>query len=130
MGRGRPKLVRNRQSSDSPGGHHKQASRKQLLDLGPLATVAENMTNEDVDRAIEDAEKDNTEIHIKEIKGKVFQNKYETPKRGEEEEKVGKMHENFQLELRSNLSSSIEIEQETKEQNLRRSKRLKKKFDR
>ena len=59
------------------------------------------MTNEDVNRAIE------------------------TPKRGEkEEEETEKMDKNSELELLSNLSSSTEIEQETKEHNLRRSKRL------
>ena len=50
------------------------------------------MTTEDVDRAIEDAERDNTETHIKDINGKVFRSIFETPKRGEEEEeKIGKL---------------------------------------
>ena len=57
------------------------------------------MTNEDVDRAIEDAQKANTEIRNKDINGNVFQNNFETPKRGEEEK---------ELELLSNLSSSAE----------------------
>ena len=78
------------------------------------------MTNEDVDRAIEDAKKANTELHIRDKNGKVFRNNYETPKRGEEEE-IWKPDENSELELLSNLSTSIEIEQKTKEHNLRRS---------
>ena len=53
--------------------------------------------------------------------GKVSHNVTNTPKRGEEEEDE---LENSELELLSNLSSSTEIEQENKEHNLRRSKRL------
>ena len=80
-----------------------------------MTTVAENMTNEDVDRAIEDAQKADTELHNKDTNGKVFQTNFETPKRGEkEEEETEKMDETFELELRSNLSSSTEIEQETR----------------
>ena len=88
------------------------------------------MTNEDVDRAIEDAEKAKTEIHNKDINGKVFQNKFETPKRGEEGEEKGKLDEDSELEQLSNLSSSTEIEQESKEHNLRRSKRVTNKSNR
>ena len=84
MERGRRKLIRKRQSSNSHRGSP-QAGQSQAT-TGPLTIVAENMTNEDVDRAIEDAEKANTKIHVKDINGKVFQNKFETPKRGEEEE--------------------------------------------
>ena len=78
------------------------------------------MTSAGVDRAIEDARKADTELHIKDINGKVYQNTLETPKRGEEEEELGKLDENTELELLTNLSSSTEIEQETKEHNLRR----------
>ena len=74
------------------------------------------MTSEAVDRAIEDARKADTEIHIKDTNGKVFQNTLKTQKRGkeEEEEELGKLDENSELELSSNLRSSTEIEQETK----------------
>ena len=79
------------------------------------------MTSEVVDGAIEDARKADTEIHCKVINGKVF----EKTKRGEEkEEELGKLDANSELELLNNFSSSTEIEQETKEHNLRRSKRL------
>ena len=88
-----------------------------------MTIVAENMTSKAVDRAIEDARKADMEIHIKDTNGKVFQNTLKTPKRGKEEE-LGKLDENSELELLSNLSSSTEIEQETKEHNLLRSKRL------
>ena len=86
-----------------------------------MTIVTENMTTEAVDRAIEDARKADTEIHLKDPNGKVCHNITKTPKRGEEEEDE---LENSELELLSNLSSSTEIEQETKEHNLRRSKRL------
>ena len=118
MGRGRPMLIRNRQSSDSPTP---QVGQSQST-IGPLTIVADNMTNEDEDRAIEDAKKGDTELLIKDINGKIFQNSFETPKRGEkEEEEIEKLDEKSEQELLSNLSSSTEIEQETKEHNLRRS---------
>ena len=79
------------------------------------------MTTEAVDRAIEDAREADTEIHIKSPNGKVFHNITKTRKRGEEQEDA---IENSEPELLSDLSSSTEIEQETKEHNLRRSKRL------
>ena len=60
------------------------------------------MTSEAVDRAIEDTKKADTELHIKDINGKVFQNNSETPERGEEEEEIGKLDENSELELLSN----------------------------
>ena len=79
------------------------------------------MTTEAVDRAIEDARKADTKIHLKDPNGKVSHNITKTPKRGEEEEDE---LENSELKLLSNFSSSTEIEQETKKYNLRRSKRL------
>ena len=123
--RGRPKLIRNRQRSDSPGGGSPQTVESKTT-LGPMTIVAENMTSEVVDRAIEDARKADTEIHIKDTNGKVFQNTLKFPKRQkeeEEEEEPGNMDGNSELELLSNLSSSTEIKQKTKEYTLRRSKR-------
>ena len=79
------------------------------------------MTSEAVDRAIEDARETETEIHLKDPNGKASHNEIKSPKKGEEEEDE---LENSELELLSNLSSSTEIEKETKEHNLRRSKRL------
>ena len=58
-----------------------QAGQSQAT-IGTLTIVAENMTSEDVDRAIGDAEEANTEIHIKYINSKVFKTKIESPKRG------------------------------------------------
>ena len=47
-----------------------------------MTIVKEIMTSEAVDRATEDARKADTEIHIKDTNGKVFQNTSKTPKRG------------------------------------------------
>ena len=80
-----------------------------------------NMTTEAVDRAIEDAREADTEIHLKDSNGKVSHNIIKSPQRGEEKEDE---LEKSEIELLSNFSSSTEIEQETKEHNLRRSKRL------
>ena len=85
-----------------------------------MTIVTENMTTEAVDRAIEDAREADTEIHLKDSNGKVSHNVIKSLKKEEEEEDE---LENSELELLSNLSSSSEIEQETKEHNLRRSKR-------
>ena len=100
LGRERPKLIRNSRSSGSPGASS-QAGQSQTT-IGPLTIVAENMTSEAVDRAIEDTKKADTELPIKDINGKVFQNNSETPERGEEEEEIGKLDENSELELLSN----------------------------
>ena len=89
---------------------------------GPLSLEATNMTHEDIDCPIKDAREANAEIHIRDSNGKVFQNNFESPTRGEEEEEISKIDETSDLELLSNLSSSTEVEQETKEHNLRRSK--------
>ena len=120
FGRGRPlKSVKNRSSSASPGGSSPTVQLQTTF--GPMIIVTENMTTEAVDRALEDAREADTEIHLKDSNGKVSHNIIKSPKRGEEEEDE---LENSELELLSNLSSSTEIEQETKEHNLRRSKRL------
>ena len=86
-----------------------------------MTIATEHMTTEAVNRAIEDAREADAEIHLKDSSGKVSHNMIKSPKRGEEEKDE---LENVELELLSNLSSSTEIEQETKEHNLRRSKRL------
>ena len=84
------------------------------------------MTDAEIDRVIEDARRANTELHLKDKNGKVIQNNYQSPKGGEEDnvENSYTEQDTSELELLNNLSSSTEIEQETKEHNLRRSKRL------
>ena len=124
IGRGRPKLIRNRQNSGSPGETH--TSPDQQSSIGPLTVVTENMTDAEIDPVIEDARRANIELHLKDNNGKVIQNNYQSPKGGEEDNVENSYNEQdtSELELLSNLSSSTEIEQETKEHNLRRSKRL------
>ena len=117
FGRGRPKLVRNRQSPCSLTGSTDS--------LGPLTIITENMTDTDIDRIIEDAKQNDTELFIKDLNGKVTYNYNNTVYGGEENEEKNNLEtETSDLELISNLSSSTEIEQETKQHNLRRSKRL------
>ena len=93
--------------------------------LGPLTIITENMTDTDIDRIIEDAKQNDTELFIKDLNGKVTHNYNNTVHGGEENKEKNNLEtETSDLELISNLSSSTEIEQETKEHNLRRSKRL------
>ena len=106
-------------SSASPEGSPQTVQSQDTFGL--MTIVTENMTTEAVDRAIEDPREADTEVHIKDLNGKVSHNNTKTPKRGEEEEDE---LENSEPELLSDLSSRTEIEQETKEHNLRRSKRL------
>ena len=65
FGRGRPKLVRNRQSPGSPTGSTDS--------LDPLTVITDNMTDMDIDRVIEDARKTDNEVFIKDSNGKVTQ---------------------------------------------------------
>ena len=86
-----------------------------------MTIVTEHITTEAVNRAIEGAREADAEIHLKDSSGKVSHKMINSPKRGKEEKDE---LENSEVELLSNLSSKTEIEQETKEHNLRRSKRL------
>ena len=83
------------------------------------------MTDTDIDRIIEDAKQNDTELFIKDLNGEVTHNYNNTAYGGKENKEKNNLEtETSDLELISNLSSSTEIEQETKEHNLRRSKRL------
>ena len=83
IGRGRPKLIRNRQNSGSPGETHTNSD--QQSSIGPLTVVTETMTDAEIDRVIEDARRANTELHLKGNNGKVIPNNYQSPKGGEED---------------------------------------------
>ena len=77
------------QSTQSPGG---SPTENQSQDnTGPLTITATKMTEEAVDRAIEDAKRANKKLHIGDSNGKVFQNNFENPYKGEEEEKLEKI---------------------------------------
>ena len=94
------------------GGSPTQSNQSHAL--GPLTISAENMTDTEIDRIIGDAKKANTELHMKDLNGKVIQTFTER------EEVIENISETTELELLSNLSSSTEIEQDTEENNLRR----------
>ena len=77
-GRGRPlKLTRDRQNS-SP--HQSPPGR--TSNIGPLTITAANMTDTEIDRAIEDARQANDELFIRDDNGKVFENLASFLKRG------------------------------------------------
>ena len=117
-GRRRPlKLTRDRQipspHQSSPGGTN---------NTGPLTITATNMTETEIDRAIEDARQANDKLFIRDDNGKVFKNLTFFPKTGEENN-----FENSELDLASNLSSSTEIGagiKHEKDKTVRRSKTL------
>ena len=105
FGRGKPlKLIRDRQNSSpnqsSPGG---------TRNTGPLTITAANMTDTEIDRAIEDARQANDEIFIRDDNGKVFKNLTSFIETGEENN-----FENYELDLASNLSSRTELEADIK----------------
>ena len=77
LGRGRSKLIRNRENSGSPG-HSPTQLDQQLSITGPLTIVADNMTDAEVDRVIKDAREANTEIQIRDHNGKVIQSEYKS----------------------------------------------------
>ena len=90
FGRGRPKLVRDRKSTSSPQttAHHTP---------GALTIVATNMTDTEVDRAIEDSKQADQELLIRDENGKVLtDNKTNSYTQKEN-------FENSDLELASNL---------------------------
>ena len=116
-GRGKPlKLIRDRQNSSPhqspPGGSN---------NTGPLTITAANMTDTEIDRAIEDARQANDELFIRDDNGKVFEELTSFPKTGEENN-----FENSELDLASNLNSSTVLEADIKhgeEKTIRRSKK-------
>ena len=85
--------------------------------MAPLTITTANMTDTEVDRAIEDAKSADQDIFIRDENCKVFTDNKPHPSTFED------ILENSDLELASNTSSSTEIETEEKEP-IRRSKRL------
>ena len=116
IGRGRPKLIRDRTSPNSPqtSPGNKPTQRNSM---GPLTILTTNMTDTEVDRAIEDAKSADQEVFIRDENGKVSTDDKPHPSTFEDN------LENSELDLASNLSSSTEIETE-EEEPIRRSKRL------
>ena len=116
IGRGRPKLIRDRNSSKSPQTSPDNKPT-QGNSMGPLTIITTNMTDTEVDRAIEDAKSADQQVFIRDENGKVFTDDKPHPSTFEDN------LENSELDLASNLSSSTEIETEENEP-IRRSKRL------
>ena len=71
LGRGRPKLIRDRNSSNSPQTSPDN-NPTQGSSTGPLTITTINMTDTEVDRAIEDAKTADQEVFIRDENGKVF----------------------------------------------------------
>ena len=80
----RPNLIRDRQTSSS--AEESPQTDQSQTNTGLLTIVAENMTVAKVHRVIEDARRANTELHIRDNIGKVSQNNYNTPNKGEEDD--------------------------------------------
>ena len=114
FGRGKPMQKRERSGSSSshrtPGDTNKS--------IGPF-TITTNMTDTEINRAINDPKEANEELFIRDENNKVFNNNFTFPNTGEEN--------SFDLDFANNLSSSTELETDVKhevEKLVRRSKRL------
>ena len=77
--------------------------------MGPLTITTANITDTEVDRAIEDAKSADHEVFIRDENGNVFTDNKPHPSTFEDN------LENSELDLARNLSSSTEIETEEKE---------------
>ena len=118
FGRGKPVQKRERSDSNSPHSTPGDTNKS----TGPLA-ITTNMTDTEINRAINDAKQANEELFIRHENGKVFNNNKTFPNTGEEN--------SFDLDFANNLSSSTELETEVKheeEKKVRRSKRLTKTY--
>ena len=109
LGRGRPKLIRDRASPNTANAPTPENN------IGPLTITTSNMTDTEIDCAIEDANSAEQEIFTRDENGKVLTDN--------NTKLLAENLENSELELASNLSSSTEIETEEKEP-VRRSERL------
>ena len=92
LGRGRPNLVRDRTSPNSP-----QATTAP----GPLTIVTANMTDTEVDRAITDTKHADQELLLRNENGKLFTDNNTNQNALEDN------FENSDLDLASNLSSNL-----------------------
>ena len=115
FGRGRPKLIRDRTSPNSP--QTPTAAPMPESSMGSLTIITTNTTATEVDRAIKDAKRADQDVFIRDENGKVFTDSNANSNTLEDN------LENSDLDLASNLSSSTEIEAEEKEP-IRRSKKL------
>ena len=115
FGRGKPMQKRERSGSSSPHNTPGDTNKS----TGPLTITTTNMTDTEINRAINDAKQANEELFSRDENGKVFNNNNTFPNTGTEN--------SFDLDFANILSSSTELETDVKheeEKIVRRSKRL------
>ena len=64
FGRGKPRFIRNRETSTSP---EKQPGRNNNKPMGPLTINAEQMSESDIDQVINDTQQSGQDLHMKDI---------------------------------------------------------------
>ena len=74
FGRGRPKLIGNREESTSPEKRPGTGKSKQL---GPLTINADPMSDSDFEQIISDTKQSGRDLHIKDTNGKITYNTFE-----------------------------------------------------
>ena len=74
FGRGRPKLIGNREESTSPEKRPGTGKSKQL---GPLTINADQMSDSDFEQIISDTQQSGRDLHIKDTNGKITYNTFE-----------------------------------------------------
>ena len=102
FGRGKPMQKRERSGSSSPHSTPEDTNKS----IGPLTITTTNMTDTEINRAINDAKQANEELFIRDKNGKVLNNNNTFPNTGEEN--------SFDLDFANNLSSSTELETDVK----------------
>ena len=103
---------RERSGSSSPHSTPGDTNKS----TGPL-TITTNITDTEINRAINDAKQANEELFIRDENGKVFNNNKTFPNTGEEN--------SFDLDFANNLSSSTELETDVKHEEEKKVRRLK-----
>ena len=101
--RGKPMQKRERSGSSSPHSTPGDTNKS----IGPL-TITTNMTDTEINRAINDAKQANEELFIRDENGKVFNNNNIFSNTGEEN--------SFDLDFANNLSSSTGLETDVKQE--------------
>ena len=74
FGRGRPKLIQNREESTSPEKRPGNGKSKQL---GPLTINADQISASDIEQTNSDTQQSGQDLHIKDTNGEVTYNTFE-----------------------------------------------------
>ena len=104
---------RERSGSSSPHSTPGDTNKS----TGPL-TITTNITDTEINRAINDAKQANEELFIRDENGKVFNNNKTFPNTGEEN--------SFDLDFANNLSSSTGLETDVKHEEEKKSTQIEK----